>query len=279
MKKILTIGAIAIIIAGIVLLGYPTISDYLMRRNSTRAIENYTLSVAMMNQQDIEQEWAEAQKYNQLLANDMRELTSFSKKNLEGNDLYEGVLDLHEEIGHIEIPKIDVRLPIYHGTDESVLKKGIGHMANTAFPIGSMDSHAVLTGHSGLSEATLFTKLEELEIEDTFYINILDKRFKYRIKLIEVVTPEDTSLLQMERGKSYTTLVTCTPYGINTHRLLVRGEYITREQQSTDEVVTKRNYDDIPKIIGAVTILIISFVGFIWRRHKKRRRDSAKKNN
>ena len=172
-------------------------------------------------------------------------------------------------MGYIEIPTIDCYLPIYHGTDEDTLKKGIGHIEQTSFPIGGDTTHSVLTGHTGLPEAELFTRLDEMEIGDIFYIHILDEVLAYKVYGIKIIEPEDVSDIVIENNRDLVTLLTCTPYGINTHRLLVMGERTELTEETTDELSTSTINSSLTSntksyiigiIIGLLIILIILIV-------------------
>ena len=203
---------------------------------------------------------------------------------MQGEDgiSYLDLVDVGESIGFIEIPKIDVYLPIYSGTNEDVLQKGVGHLAESSYPIGGTSTHSVLTGHRGLPSAVLFTDLDKLEEGDVFYLHVLDEVLAYKVDQIKVVLPEETQDIGIVEGKDYCTLVTCTPYAINTHRLLVRGEraeYIPpeelAEQNAVHEVqsqtITKRIVDVWPWLV--VSLLIVAGVeGSIFLLIVKRQR-------
>ncbi len=193
-------------------------------------------------------------------------------------DNYTQILDYaNHMMGYIEIPKISVYLPIYHGTSDDVLAKGIGHMSQTAFPIGGESTHAVLTGHTALPNAKLFTDLTELVEGDVFYIQILGETLAYEVDQIKVVDPEDTSDMQAEKGKDYVTLITCTPYAVNTHRLLVRGERIpyTEQQYQADVEAGGLMFSGLDHqailigMIGAFALLAVIVIVVLIRRGKR----------
>lgn len=219
-KDISTIILMLIFLIGISVLLYPTISDYINSFSQSRAVANYDQSIALMNQAKYEEMIEEAENYNNQLYQKSNPLMQY--KEVLG---YEKILSPNDDgmIGYIEIDKIKLRLPIYKGTTESILQVGVGHLEGSSLPIGGKNSHAILTGHRGLPSSTLFTNLDRLEIGDQFSISVLGDILVYEIDQIKVVEPNDTNDLEIIEGGDYVTLVTCTPYGINTHRLLVRG--------------------------------------------------------
>ena len=227
----ITLLLILILLAGVSLLLYPSISNYWNSFHSTQAIANYTEEVANLNHQEYDDLWDAARKYNEELS---RHGTAYRLTD-EQTQQYETLLNVSGLgiMGSIEIPEIDVNLPIYHGTDESVLQVAVGHLEWSSLPIGGDGTHCVLSGHRGLPSAKLFTNLDQLEKGDTFLLRILDEVLTYEVDQILIVEPQETAALQIEHGKDYCTLITCTPYGINTHRLLVRGHRIDTLQEAS----------------------------------------------
>ena len=227
----LTVLFILILFAGLSLLLYPSISNYWNSFHSTQAIANYTEEVTNLNHQEYDDLWDAARKYNEELS---RHGTAYRLTD-EQTQQYETLLNVSGLgiMGSIEIPEIDVNLPIYHGTDESVLQVAVGHLEWSSLPIGGDGTHCVLSGHRGLPSAKLFTNLDQLEKGDTFLLRILDEVLTYEVDQILIVEPQETAALQIEHGKDYCTLITCTPYGINTHRLLVRGHRIDTLQEAS----------------------------------------------
>lgn len=227
----LTVLFILILFAGLSLLLYPSISNYWNSFHSTQAIANYTEEVANLDHQEYDDLWDAARKYNEELS---RHGTAYRLTD-EQTQQYETLLNVSGLgiMGSIEIPEIDVNLPIYHGTDESVLQVAVGHLEWSSLPIGGDGTHCVLSGHRGLPSAKLFTHLDQLEKGDTFLLRILDEVLTYEVDQILIVEPQETAALQIEHGKDYCTLITCTPYGINTHRLLVRGHRIDTLQEAS----------------------------------------------
>lgn len=219
-----TLLLVLVFLVGLSLLLYPTVSDYWNSLHQSRAIASYAEQVATLDNAAYDALWAEARAYNDTLRTKTDRFTLTDEELAE----YNATLNVPgtNVIGYIEIPKIDCYLPIYHGTDEATLQKGVGHIESTSLPIGGEYRHAVLTGHRGLPSAELFTRLDELDIGDEFYIHVLDKTLAYQVDRILTVEPDELESLVAEPGRDYVTLVTCTPYGVNTHRLLVRGSRV-----------------------------------------------------
>lgn len=216
------------VIVGFGLVMYPWLSNFLYEKNAGSQVNAYKKAAESLSDEEYKRLWRQAQQYNQSLADSHVVLTDPFTQKLKGysKDLsYAKVLNLDASgmMGYIEIPCISVNLPIFHGTSGRVLEKGIGHLEGTSFPVGGNSTHAVLTGHTGLSSAKLFTDLKELRKNDLFFVHVLGKNLAYKVCDIYVVLPEDTSKLSIVNGKDIVTLVTCTPYGINSHRLLVCG--------------------------------------------------------
>lgn len=218
---------ILIVLTGFLLLFYPFISNYLFEKSAGSTVESYQEKAAEMDQTIIKKVIDEAKQYNgELLRSSVQLTDPFKVKRLDGKMIhYNRILNIDGSsiMGYLKIPCISVNLPIYHGTIGTVLEHGIGHLAASSFPIGGKDTHAVLTGHTGLSSAKIFTDLTEMKKGDFFFIHVLDKKLAYCVDQITVVEPQDTKELQIIEGKDHVTLVTCTPYGVNDKRLLVRG--------------------------------------------------------
>ena len=255
---------IVLLVAFSVLL-YPTFSSYLNEKNSSRVVSYYDAESVKMSEAEKEQMLEEARAYNQEMLGNIDLIDPFSQENTEIDERYQNLLnpDGTGMMGYIRIPKINVEIPIYHGTSESVLQAGVGHFWGTSLPVGGESTHTVLTGHRGLPTKTLFTNMDKLEIGDIFYIRVLDETLAYEVDQILTVLPSDTDALAIEPGKDYATLVTCTPYAINTHRLLVRGHRIPYEE-ATKEVPDQSVK---PEMSFTAKVLIITtgiiFVGLI----------------
>lgn len=237
---------ILIILFGFALLSYPFISNYMFEKSAGSTIKSYEKQAKTYDQKQKEQAFRKAEEYNKDLIKSVVQLTDpFKVKKSNGETLiYNNILNIDHSgvMGYLEIPCISVNLPIYHGTDAEILERGVGHLAASSIPVGGKSTHSVLTGHTGLSSAKLFTDLTEMKKEDLFFIHVLDRTLDYKVDQISVVRPEDTRKLQIVKGKDYVTLVTCTPYGVNDHRLLVRGvrtKYVKKQRSS----IRPRNQD------------------------------------
>lgn len=269
--------------AGIFL--YPAISNFLAERGQQDTIRTYHAKVQTMNQEEIDAAWEEAQIYNENLAGDPVHDPFVMGSGYVLPDNYEDVLNIEGDgvMGEIEIPKIDVDLPIYHGTSEEVLEKGAGHLEMTALPIGGKNRHPVISAHRGLPSAELFTRLDEMEIGDEFYIHVLDETLAYEVDQIEVIEPEELSLLQPEEDKDLVTLLTCTPYAVNTHRLLVRGTRVPYEETTPEDTVTTVEHENtwlndyLYAILAGLSILALIGIGTGVYLHRKRKQRRARR--
>ena len=216
------------ICAGLCLMAYPWIGNWLHERSVDSTVDAYEEKACGLDRADTERMWENASQYNERLASAKVVLTDpFTFTDENGRDIaYESVLSIDSTgvMCSVEIPKIDVCLPVYHGTSETVLKKGAGHLECSSFPIGGESAHAVISAHTGLSTAKMFTDLTELKEGDIFFLHVLDRTLAYSVCSIQVVRPEETEPLSIQKGRDIVTLLTCTPYGVNTHRLLVTGE-------------------------------------------------------
>jgi sortase A len=212
------------LVVGAFLLTYPTFADWWNSFHATRVISNYVQQIENMDTEEFEQIRAEAVAYNERLLHETNRYIQSDEQLAEYNSL----LDVtgNGVMGYIDIPKIRVTLPIYHTTEESVLQVAIGHIPGTSLPVGGESTQCLLTGHRGLPSAKLFTDLDQLAEGDTFVLYVLDEMFTYQVDQIRIITPDDLSALTVEPDKDLCTLVTCTPYGVNSHRLLVRGQRI-----------------------------------------------------
>lgn len=266
-----------LLLGGAAVFLYPAVSNYLAEKNHTRVIQTYQETVGGLSDEELSEEWAKAEEYNENLAGDPVHDPFIPGSGYALPDNYLDVLNIDGVMGYIEIPKIDVSLPVYHGTAEETLEKGVGHMESTTLPIGGTDRHAVLTGHRGLPSAELFTNLDLLEIGDHFYINVLGETLAYEVDSIEVVEPDELGLLTVEPGRDLVTLITCTPYGVNTHRLLVRGtrtEYVPEEadrEASAPDV--RRNsilYAAAGVFAGLLLLGLALLFFFIWKKRKRK---------
>lgn len=252
-RHIGTIILLLIFFTGLSMMLYPTVSDYINKKHQSSVIATYDEDVARMNQKKHDEYFAAAEEYNKQLAENPDAL--YDPSILDG---YEDILNISGIgiMGYIEIDKIDVKLPIYHGVSTDVLALGAGHIEGSSLPVGGESTHCIITAHRGLPSAKLFTDLDKMEIGDTFNIQVLDEVFTYEVDKISVVFPDESELLQIEEGKDYCTLATCTPYGINTHRLLVRGHRVENEADKAASTKLTLSPEIIALIIAAVLLLI-----------------------
>ncbi len=250
-----------IFIVGLAIFLYPSASNYINTKNQSRAISAYDEALASISAEDYEKYWAQAREYNEKLASGAM---SFNLTDEELEE-YNSVLDPTGTgvMGHIEIENIGVDLPIYHGVDESVLQVGIGHLPGTSLPTGTAGTHAVLSGHRGLPSAKLFSDLDQMIEGDTFLLHIMNQTFAYQVDQITIVLPEETQGLGVFQGEDYVTLVTCTPYGVNTHRMLVRGKRVDYNEETKlivpADAAKYSNLTVAPFIAGPII-----FILFIW---------------
>ena len=268
-SAISTIILILVFLVGLSLLLYPIVSDYWNSMHQSRAIAAYAEQVAGLDDDTYETLWAEAQAYNETL------IGTSDRFNLTDGELeeYESYLSVSgtDVIGYIEITKIDCFLPVYHGTDEAVLQTGVGHLEGSSLPIGGESTHCVISGHRGLPSAKLFTDLDKLEIGDTFILSVLDETLTYEVDQIRIVEPQEIGDLDIVEGKDYCTLVTCTPYGINTHRLLVRGHRVENASSAVRVTADAMQIEPIAVApLVAVPILILLLVGLLVKTHRNK---------
>lgn len=267
------------LMAGLAVLFYPAVSNWYNAQFQLEAIVGYNHSIEQMTEENIHQDLELAKEYNAALTGSgiHDPFIPGGSENLPQN--YTSILDLNSGImGTIQVPKIDVDLPIYHGTTDRVLEKGVGHMEMTAFPIGGEGNHSVLTGHTGLPTATLFTGLDKLETGDSFYITIYKETLAYEVDQILVVKPSETKALVPVLGKDYVTLVTCTPYAVNSHRLLVRGVRVPYEPgmaeqagpSAAEQIISLPPELLIPLIV--VAALVLTAVILVIRRYRGKKK-------
>ena len=266
---------VLILLIGIGIAGYPAFSEYWNSMHQSRAIMGYAERVAELSNEEYKDVWDAALEYNRRLSQDPNQWDMSE----EETDDYERQLNVDGtgNMGFVSIPKIDVNLPVYHGTSDSVLQTSIGHIDGTSLPAGSVHpnmeafdevefgSHSVLSGHRGLPSAKLFSELDAMEVGDVFYLTILDQTLTYQVDDVSVILPEESSSLVIFPGKDYCTLMTCTPYGINTHRLLVRGIRVENDKELLDVRVTADALKIeplyvVPFIAGPVLFLMILWV-------------------
>lgn len=267
-------------ISGVIILLYPFVSNLIANHHASQVVRSYEEEVRQMEGNQIDAAKETARQYNEQLS----DIISVEEENENKSVKYLDMVDAGVAFGYIVIPKIDVNLPIYSGIDEDVLKRGVGHLEQSSYPLGGESTHCVLTGHRGLPTAALFTDLDKLELGDEFYLHVLDEILAYKVDQIKVVEPNESGDLEIEEGMDYCTLVTCTPYAINTHRLLVRGirtEYKEEQENNTQSQMqsgslTKRIVDVWPWLLFAfVVVFAVETVIFlvIMKRRKKVREE------
>lgn len=269
-KHISTIIITVIMISGISLMLYPTVSDYINTLNQAKDITEYADAVSKTDNEKYEQMWNEAVDYNTELA---KKPTHWRLSEKE-TKIYDGILDVSGTgiMSYVEIPKINCSLPIYHGTDVNVLQIAVGHLEGSSLPVGGKSTHSVLSAHRGLPSAKLFTSLDKLAVGDVFYIRTLNENLCYEVSEINIVLPSETEKLQISPGEDLCTLMTCTPYGVNTHRLLVKGKRVT-ETNNYDVRITADAMQIDPYMVApviAVPLIVILFITVItYKRNRK----------
>ncbi len=271
--SLMTAVLVGVFLLGLAILLYPTVSDWWNRRVTTRAIAAYDSAVGEMDETDYTAYFEAAEEYNEVLAALGAALT-IAAPELFDEDYWE-TLDISGTgiMGYITIEKINVQLPIYHGTSDGVLQIAAGHLQGSSLPVGGESTHAVISAHRGLPSAKLFTDLDQLEEGDTFTITVLDRVLTYEVDQISIVLPNEIESIYIEEGKDYCTLMTCTPYGINSHRLLVRGVRTENAEQTLIHVTAEAYPVDtlIVASAAAVPLLLLLLAGLLLstRRRKK----------
>lgn len=259
-KHLSTIFLVLILIVGLSLLLYPTFANYWNSFTQSRVVAGYIEQLAVMDDDQYQQIWNDAKLYNASL---LHRVNNFILSD-EQREEYNALLNVggNEVMGYIEIPSINVSLPIYHGTDEGVLAVGVGHLEWTSLPVGGESTHCVLSGHRGLPSARLFTDLDQLKEGDYFMLNILDETLTYEVDQIRIVEPEEVDKLTIIEGRDLCTLVTCTPYGVNSHRLLVRGHRVDNLEEAVTVRVTADAVEVEPLIVASI-LLVPTLVLFL----------------
>jgi sortase A len=260
---------ILIFLLGLGIFAYPAISNYIYQKTADTVNNDFDEAVAQIDDNTIQENLNLAHAFNVYLSQATGNITledPYTQEEKEaGLAEYARMLEVNEQMGHVQIPKIGLDAPIYAGTSETVLQKGIGHMEGTSLPVGGESTHSVITGHRGLPSAELFTELDELEIGDKFYIKYIGGTLAYEVDQIKVVEPTDFSQITIEEGQDYLTLLTCTPYMVNSHRLLVRGhrtEYVEAiQEKEIRENQLGGNYQELFFIAAAGLVVVLSLVG------------------
>ena len=273
-KRGTTIILLIVLIVGLSLLLYPTFADWWNTMHQSRAVASYVEKVANLDEEQYAELLEAAQDYNQsLLGRSNDYILSEEQKQIYDQILDVGGLGI---MGYIEVPSIGVTLPVYHGTDESVLRVAIGHLEWTSLPVGGESSHCVVSGHRGLPSARLFTDLDKLVVGDIFVFRVLDEVLTYEVDQILIVEPHETQALQIVEGEDLCSLITCTPYGINSHRLVVRGHRVENQEEAVAIRVTADATQIEPIIIApilALPMMLILLIGLLIPRPRRRRLD------
>lgn len=262
--------------AGFLICIYPVISNIVERQRQADAVATYRQTMEKEDEKEIEEKWRQSNEYNEMLFQAKGGIVEETEEKK-----YEELLNIHgtDIMGSLEIPKIQVELPIYHGTEDEVLSNGIGHLEGTSLPIGGENTHSVLTGHRGLPSSKLLVRLDEMKIGDLFFIHTYKEVMAYKVEEIIVVKPEDTAWMEIKAEKDLVSLVTCTPFGINSHRLIVTGHRVDYKEK--EYIKIKPQLPSVREIIVTVfPILFVISVGVIqiknriqtYRRQRRRKR-------
>ena len=262
-------------IVGVLLCAFPLLSSIYTGVEQNNMLSTYKSEVTATDTQTIEEQVELAHEYNEALFQISNSSVGDMSTDILSDESYNSILDITGKgiIGTIEIPKIDVNLPIYHGTDDDVLSNGIGHLQNSSFPVGGENTRTVLTGHRGLPNAKLFTRLDELKKDDLFYIRVGNKTLAYQIYKIEIVKKEEApDVLGIEEGKDLATLITCTPYGINTHRLILTGKRVPYSEKKKDAIEPEMmSWRELLFTALPFLIVFMLIVRFILNKRKERK--------
>lgn len=245
------------LLLGLCLLNTPFILQYFNQKETNYVVQEYNEKVSQMTEQSIENKFKNAKQYNENLASQSQFFSDSFQSDLTVSKRYNTLLE--DVMGYIEIPEIDIQLPIYHGTSQDVLQNGVGHLYGSSLPIGGPSTHAVLSSHTGLPNQTLFTDLDKLKIGDQFIIHVYNRVLIYEIFQINIVEPDQTDILTIESNQDYVTLVTCTPYGINTKRLLVTGKRTTLLRDNSKYI----GLYDIQKMIFYISVCIVIIIMYL----------------
>lgn len=267
-----TLLLVLVLVAGLGLLLYPTFSDWWNSFHQSRAIASYVQTVANLDKEDYERMLQEAEAYNRSL------LTKPNRYNFtdEDKEEYNSILDVTGTgiMGYVEVPSIGVSLPVYHGTNEAVLQTAIGHIEGTSLPVGGIGTHCAVSGHRGLPSAKLFTDIDQLKEGDTFLFQVLDRTLTYEVDQIRIVLPTELQDLEIDPQEDYCTLITCTPYGVNTHRLLVRGKRIANQVLEVSVTADAIQIEPVlvaPLVAAPILLLLLIILLMATGRKNKKR--------
>ena len=277
-QNLVTILLIFILLVGLSMLSYPTVSDYWNSFHQSKAVAGYVEKVEDLSKADYSRMLSDAEVYNKTLDQGVIPYLNLTG---EAKEAYNKLLDVTGSgiMAYVEIPKLNTTMPIYHGTDDAILQVAIGHIPGTSLPVGGQGTHAVISGHRGLPSAKLFTDIDQLVEGDTFIIQVMDETLTYEVDQILTVTPDDVSALAIDPNQDYVTLVTCTPYGVNSHRLLVRGHRIANKAK-TARVTSEASQVEpllVSPVIGTLLLFILLLFWAIYKRFFAKKTASYKK--
>lgn len=267
-----------VFVLGFLLLCYPLVSNVIQRQHQERAVATYQNGVDTGTEEERQAELSKAEEYNDMLFQSHGAIVDNLDTSILSEESYQSLLDISGTgvMGSIEIPKIDVDLPIYHGTSDEVLDLGVGHLEGSSLPIGGENTKCILTGHRGLPGSSLFTRLDEMEVGDLFFLDVMGETLAYKICDITTILPEEVESLEIESGADRVSLITCTPYGINTHRLVVTGERVPYEEAEYNNIMS-----ELPSIRElAFMVLPFALLGVViiikivdWRKSKHEKQE------
>ncbi|MEB9506753.1 class C sortase [Bacillus anthracis] len=265
MKRNIIFGSVFLL--GLSIFLYPAVSNWFATRTHYTEVSMYDEAVKKLEKEEIDRKETEAREYNKKVQNTTQTFSDpFHENGDEKKSSYVDMLNIGDVMGYIEIPKIDVNLPIYQGTTEAVLSRGIGQLNESSLPVGGENTHTVLTGHRGLPSALMFTHLDKIEKNDIFYIHSLDKILAYKVDQIKVVLPNEIEDLLVVQGQDYATLITCTPYGVNTHRLLVRGHRVPFNEGEKEMIPKTFILEDWMIVLPIIMICVVLLLIYLKRR-------------
>lgn len=269
-----------VFVSGFLLLCYPLVGNYVQRQHQERAVADYQTGVDTGSEEERQAEISKANEYNDMLFQSHGAIVDNLDTSILSEESYQSLLDVSGTgvMGSIEIPKIDVDLPIYHGTSDEVLGLGVGHLEGSSLPVGGESTKSILTGHRGLPGSSLFTRLDEMEEGDLFFLDVMGETLAYKVCDIVTILPEDVKSLEIEAGADKVSLITCTPYGINTHRLVVTGERVPYEEAEYNNIMS-----ELPSIRElAFMILPFALLGMViiikivdWRKSKHEKQEKS----
>lgn len=279
MRNIIRVFIVLILLAGLAILLYPTVANYFNTMQQSETVTHYIENVSKLKQEEYNKLLSDARDYNDKLAK-----TGIRKYVLSDSELeyYESLLNINKDgmMGYVDIPSINVNLPIYHGSNEAVLQFAAGHIEWSSLPVGGKGSHCVVSGHRGVPSAKLLSNIDKLEIGDYFILHVLNEEFTYQVDDIKTVLPDEIEQIQIDSDKDLSTLITCTPYGVNTHRLLVRGKRVPNltDEQYEKEKAKSNNYLFIVFAIAFIIAIVLCVI-FLIRRKKRRGEKNVKQQN